>query len=58
MLKTCVFAGLTSAALGSVRPCLCGSQTAINQGVEVDLGSGLKLEEALYAQLLPTQGQA
>eukprot|EP00775_Hariotina_reticulata_P003240 gene3240-3517_t len=34
---------------------LRAAKAAINQGIEVDLGSGLKLEEALYAQLLPTR---
>jgi methylglutaconyl-CoA hydratase len=28
---------------------------AINSGLEVDLASGLKLEEAVYAQLIPTR---
>lgn len=31
------------------------AKAAISQGIEVDLGTGLKLEEALYAQLIPTK---
>lgn len=30
-------------------------QTAVNRGLEVDLHTGLAMEEALYAQLLPTR---
>lgn len=31
------------------------AKAAVNQGTEVDLCSGLKLEEAFYAQLIPTK---
>jgi enoyl-CoA hydratase/carnithine racemase len=31
------------------------AKAAINHGLEVDLSSGLVLEEAAYAQLLPTR---
>ncbi|KAF6266489.1 ClpP/crotonase-like domain-containing protein [Scenedesmus sp. NREL 46B-D3] len=34
---------------------LRSAKAAINQGVEVDLATGLKLEEYLYAQLIPTR---
>lgn len=34
---------------------LRAAKVAINHGMEVDLASGLKLEEAVYAQLLPTR---
>ena len=30
-------------------------QAAINRGLEVDLASGLAMEEAMYAQLLPSR---
>lgn len=34
---------------------LRASKAAINQGIEVDLATGLKIEEYLYAQLIPTK---
>lgn len=34
---------------------LRASKAAINQGFEVDLATGLKVEEYLYAQLIPTK---
>jgi methylglutaconyl-CoA hydratase len=34
---------------------LRAAKAAVDQGVEVDLSSGLKLEEALYARLVPTR---
>lgn len=34
---------------------LCAAKVAINQGIEVDLASGLELEKAVYAQLIPTR---
>lgn len=34
---------------------LRAAKMAINAGAEVDLASGLKLEEAVYAQLIPTR---
>lgn len=34
---------------------LRAAKIAINQGIEVDLASGLELEKAVYAQLLPTR---
>lgn len=34
---------------------LRAAKVAINSGIEVDLASGLKLEEAVYAQLIPTR---
>lgn len=34
---------------------LRAAKAAIDQGIEVDISSGLKLEEALYAQLIPTR---
>jgi methylglutaconyl-CoA hydratase len=34
---------------------LRAAKAAIDHGLEVELGSGLKLEEAYYAQLLPTK---
>jgi enoyl-CoA hydratase/carnithine racemase len=47
---TLLFAPLQSAPLS-----LRAAKAAINQGVEVDLATGLKLEEYLYAQLIPTR---
>ena len=34
------------------------AKAAINQGMNVDLSSGLKFEEACYAQLLGTRDRA
>lgn len=34
---------------------LRAAKVAINQGIEVDLASGLELEKAVYAQLIPTR---
>eukprot|EP00879_Flechtneria_rotunda_P020179 GHRR01021220.1.p1 GENE.GHRR01021220.1~~GHRR01021220.1.p1 ORF type:complete len:262 (+),score=91.38 GHRR01021220.1:407-1192(+) len=34
---------------------LRAAKAAINLGIEVDLGTGLKMEEAVYTQLLPTK---
>lgn len=34
---------------------LRAAKVAINSGSEVDLTTGLKLEEAVYAQLIPTR---
>ncbi|KAJ8926531.1 hypothetical protein NQ314_021133 [Rhamnusium bicolor] len=31
------------------------AKKAINKGIEVDLGSGLAIEEACYEQLIPTK---
>ncbi len=31
------------------------AQAAVNRGLEVDLHTGLAMEEAFYAQLLPTR---
>ncbi|QQP58362.1 Methylglutaconyl-CoA hydratase_ mitochondrial [Caligus rogercresseyi] len=31
------------------------SKVAVNKGMDVDLGSGLAIEEACYAQVIPTK---
>jgi enoyl-CoA hydratase/carnithine racemase len=45
---------LLNVSLQSAPLSLRAAKAAINQGMEVDLATGLKLEEYLYAQLIPT----